>query len=166
MSVSLILQGIMTILSPFLQKAGEKAAEKIGEKFTEKTFEAGFWHKVKKVFIKDEEIKQFEIIESKEVATPEDIKLIENKLLNELKINSQFAAEIESAFNFSATNKFISQQLLISIKSCTEKLVEKYQDREGLVSNPIPLESVEYQIKQLERMLRKDESKFRELVNA
>ncbi len=138
MDISLIFQGVMTLLSPFLQKAGEKAAETIGEKFASKTFEKDFWHNVKTIFIKDEEVKQIAAIESKQIASAEDVKLIENKLSTELNSNPQFAAKIQSAFNFSSTNMFIAQQLLKSIKASTDKLIDLYDDRNSLVSNPIP----------------------------
>jgi hypothetical protein len=162
MDISLITTGAMTLLKPLLEKAGEKAAETIGEKLAEKTVEQSFWHKVKGLFIIEEEKQTVQAIESKPVATQQEVTLIERKLTKEINSNPQFAAEMQATFNLSSTNIFVAEQLLKSIQADRLKIVELFEDKRlaGIETEG----SYEIMIKRTRKRLEKDEKEFINLI--
>lgn len=115
MEAALILTGAMTLLKPLLQKAGEKAAETIGEKIAQKTVEKSFWGKIKSLFINDNEIEIIEKIEKKEIASNEDLILIENKLKEEIRSNPTCLNDLKASLNITSANEFIAMQAIDSI---------------------------------------------------
>ncbi len=162
MDALLIASGVMTLLKPLLKKAGEKAAETIGEKLIEKTVEKTFWEKVKNIFIKQNERQSIEVIEAKPIASSLDFSLIEEKLVNEVKTNQQFANELTSLLNLSDTSAFLAEQLLISINKDKEKLTLLMDDRRlAGIGN---VDQYDLEIRRVIRRMEKDEKEFITLV--
>ena len=166
MEPSLIITGAMTLLKPLLEKAGEKAAETIGEKLVNKAVEKSFWQKVESLFIiedeKTDEPKEIKDIANKSIATSSEVAKIEAKFSHAINTNPQFAAEVQSDFGLSHSDKFIAEQLLISIAADKEKLTEYLEERR-LAS--IETEgSYDIMIARTQRRMKKDENTFIKLV--
>lgn len=163
MDPTLLVTGAMILLKPLMEKASEKAFETIGEKMGEKVVEKGFWKKVKDLFIVDEEKELIQSIEKKEIATSNEIAIIENKLKQEVLKNPSFAEELKSNFNISSTNMFFAEQLLKSFEKDKEKLENLIQDKRlAGISNE---DQYELEIQRVVRRMVKDEEKFRHLFN-
>jgi len=116
MEISLLVTAAITLLTPFLTKAGEKAAETIGDKLANKATEKGIWQKVKGLFIANDDRQLIEQIESKPVATQAEVALIENKLTKELETNPKLVEDFKAVLNITPYNEFIVANKLESIK--------------------------------------------------
>ncbi|MFN7014171.1 MAG: hypothetical protein ACK4ON_07880 [Bacteroidia bacterium] len=153
-----------TILNQLLLKAGEKAAETIGEKVAENAVKRSFWEKVTRLFVKEEEKKFIQQIESKPIATKDDVDKIKEKLLTEIKQNPVFASEIQTIFNNSIANKVYAEGLLKSIQHHTERYQELMEARPYTVGNPLLKDQYEFSIITTKQALEKDEKEFSKLV--
>lgn len=162
MDPSLIITGGITLLKPLLEKAGEKAAETIGEKVAEGAATKSFWKNVKRVFVIDDEEEVINEIEKKTIASSDDVKKIENKLIAHTASNPQFASELEASFQLSSTDKFQAELILKSILKDKEKLEELYEDKR--LASVDAVGGYELMIAKTVRRMAKDERDFFKLV--
>ncbi|MEY4904259.1 MAG: hypothetical protein RI894_1248 [Bacteroidota bacterium] len=151
MDISLLAQGAITLLSPLLMKAGEKAAETIGEKLGANATDAGLWKTITRIFITDDETALIAAIESKPVASPQELEAVHAKISAEIHANPQFAAEVQAAFNITPLNEFIASEKIKSIARLTaeiEKLVVQ-MERAGTATSGDYINRIEGQEEKL-----------------
>jgi regulator of extracellular matrix RemA (YlzA/DUF370 family) len=163
MDISLLAQGAITLLSPLLMKAGEKAAETIGEKLGANATDAGLWKTITRIFITDDETALITAIESKPVATAQEVEAVHAKISAEIHANPQFAAAVQAALNITPTNIFIAEQLLKSIEADKAQLKTLIEDARlaGIETEG----QYELMIKKTMRRIEKDEKQFYTLLN-
>jgi len=160
MDPSLIITAITTLLNPLLQKAGETAATTIGQRIGETTVEKSTWDRFKRLFVTDDEQLQIKAIEDKSTAGDADIKLLENKLNEEVKKTPELAAEFQSIIGID----FVAEQYLKSIKEDEKKLAELIADKRlaGIETE----DQYELQIKRIRRRMGKDKKQVLDLIKS
>lgn len=161
MDLSLLGTAVISLIGPYLSKMAEKAAETAGERLVENTTPARLLEKVKSLFIVPENDEEKEITRKIELSQPisnTEIKIIENKINDQIKKDNAFAKSIEDALMISSTDEFIVTNILNSIKNKREQLSILYQDREN--DDEFNRGKYNVRIGQKERALIEDERKL------
>ena len=160
METTVLITSVISFLKPYLIKAGEKVAETVGERLGDQTLQRGVWNKVKSFFNKDEEKKVLEEAESDVSIGESKIEKIENLLTSKLDENVELKKEISSILNFS--DMFLIEQLVKSIATNKEKLVEYFEERNlaGIETEG----SYDIMIARTRRRLTKDEKELGKLL--
>ena len=165
MDFSLLTTGVMTLLSPILdkEKESDQSDKTIGQKLEEEPRLSRYWQQIQGLFQSKEARKMLKDMEGKTTISLQEFLQLEQAILDGGKDNPDFVANLQATFNLSITDALVVQQLLISLQEDHKQLAELFEQRRnagiataGQYDNMIAL---------TRKRMKKDEQEFLKLVS-